>query len=257
VLINSLNINPPKSEIFTLGPISVHWYGLFLVLAIFLGLKLSFFWAKKYKIYQEKFWSLAFYLIILGFLGARLYHVFSEFNYYQNRILAVFFIWQGGLGFYGALILGSIFLYFWARKNKISFLAILDLIAPSLALGEIFVRLGNYFNQEIFSRSKHFFYQIVINFFIFVILFLFSKRSVERIKNNQKFFFGQIFFIYLLLNSLFRFFFEFLRIDPQPIIFNLRLGQIVSIFLFLIGCLGLVYLKAKAKKLSYIFPKPQ
>ncbi len=260
----------PKPEIFSLGFFSLRWYGLFLVLVIFFGLKLSFFWAKQYKIWQEKFWSLAFYLIILGIFSARLYHILSEFSYYQNQFWQVFFIWRGGLGFYGALILGIIFLFFWAKKNKVSFSALADLTAPSLALGEIFIRFGNYFNQEIFGRPTDlpwgipierqnrlepyleseyfhpvFLYQILASFLIFIVLMLLSRSLAKKIKNGQSFVFGQIFIFYLIFASLVRFFLEFLRIDPQPIIFGLRLGQTVSLCLLIFGFSILIYLREK------------
>jgi phosphatidylglycerol:prolipoprotein diacylglycerol transferase len=230
----------PRPEIFSFGPISIRWYGLFLVLAVFLGLILAFFWSKKYKIYQEKFWALGFYLLVLGIFGARLYHVLSEFEYYKLRWWEIFFIWRGGLGFYGALFLGLIFLFFWAKKNRIPFFGILDATAPSLALAEVFVRLGNYFNQEIFAQVNHFLYQILVSLLIFLLLLFFSKFLAEKIKNGQKFSFGQVFALYLMINSFFRFFFEFLRVDYQPIIFDLRLGQIVSIVLFTSGLIILL-----------------
>lgn len=243
----------PKPEIFSIGFLTIRWYGLFLALAIFFGLALSFFWAKKYKIFQENFWSLGFYLIVLGIFGARLYHFFCQFDYYQTRLIEFFYFWQGGFGFYGALFLGLIFLFFWTRKNKVFLLGLLDAAAPSLALGEIFIRLGNYFNQEIFAQPNHFFYQIFASFSSFVFLSFFSKILADKIKNSQKFSFGQIFFLYLILSSLVRFPLEFLRFDFQPVIFGLRLGQIVSIILFTTGIAGLVY--TRVKKYSLIFIK--
>ncbi len=246
-LFDFFQVYQPKPVIFSFGLISFRWYGLCLVLAIFLGLKLSFFWARKYKIFQEKFWSLGFWLILLGIFGARLYHFFSEFDYYQNRPWQFFFIWQGGLGFYGSFILCFIFLFFWAKKNKVPLSTLLDSAAPSLVLGEVFVRLGNYFNQEIFGCFNHFLYQILASLVLFIILMFLSQRLAEKIKNSQLFFSGQIFCFYLIFASLIRFFLEFLRVDFQPIIFSLRLGQVVSFVLFLAGLIGLIYIKTKSK----------
>ncbi|MGC9049118.1 MAG: prolipoprotein diacylglyceryl transferase, partial [Patescibacteria group bacterium] len=145
----------PQPVIFQLGMFSFRWYGLLMAMAVGIGLLLTIRLAKGSIIGSEKIWGLAPYLIIFGFIGARLYHVLSEIDYYLKRPLEIFYVWRGGLGIFGTIIAGALVLLFYTRKNQISFWLLADLLAPSLALGEAIVRWGNWFNQENFGRPTN------------------------------------------------------------------------------------------------------
>ena len=108
---------------------------------------------KKYQLDlgQEKIFNLAIWLIVVGLVGARLYHVLSEINYYWLRPLEIFYLWRGGLGIFGAVIAGIIFIYFYARRQGRSVWLFLDLLAPAVILGEAIGRWGNWFNQKILA----------------------------------------------------------------------------------------------------------
>ena len=242
----------PQPIILRLGFLNIYWYSCLIVLGLLLGLILVFKLSPRFKIKKELLENLFFYLVISGFLGARLYHVLSELPYYLNHPWQVFAIWQGGLGIYGAVVVGCLVLFWFGRKNKINFLSLTDLLAPSLILGQAIGRWGNYFNQEIFGKPTDlpwgipiqigsrpleflsnqyfhptFLYESIWNFLIFLILiFVLIKISPKP---------GRIFSLYLIFYSLGRFFFEFLRIDVQPTLFNMRLAQIVSLLVFLFG----------------------
>ena len=242
----------PQPIILRLGFLNIYWYSCLIVLGLLLGLILVFKLSPRFKIKKELLENLFFYLVISGFLGARLYHVLSELPYYLNHPWQVFAIWQGGLGIYGAIVVGCLVLFWFGRKNKINFLSLTDLLAPSLILGQAIGRWGNYFNQEIFGKPTDlpwgipiqigsrpleflsnqyfhptFLYESIWNFLIFLILiFVLIKISPKP---------GRIFSLYLIFYSLGRFFFEFLRIDVQPTLFNMRLAQIVSLLVFLFG----------------------
>jgi len=242
----------PQPIILRLGFLNIYWYSCLIVLGLLLGLILVFKLSPRFKIKKELLENLFFYLVIGGFLGARLYHVLSELPYYLNHPWQVFAIWQGGLGIYGAIVVGCLVLFWFGRKNKINFLSLTDLLAPSLILGQAIGRWGNYFNQEIFGKPTDlpwgipiqigsrpleflsnqyfhptFLYESIWNFLIFLILiFVLIKISPKP---------GRIFSLYLIFYSLGRFFFEFLRIDVQPTLFNMRLAQIVSLLVFLFG----------------------
>ena len=242
----------PQPIILRLGFLNIYWYSCLIVLGLLLGLILVFKLSPRFKIKKELLENLFFYLVISGFLGARLYHVLSELPYYLNHPWQVFAIWQGGLGIYGAIVVGCLVLFWFGRKNKINFLSLTDLLAPSLILGQAIGRWGNYFNQEIFGKPTDlpwgipiqigsrpleflsnqyfhptFLYESIWNFLIFLFLiFVLIKISPKP---------GRIFSLYLIFYSLGRFFFEFLRIDVQPTLFNMRLAQIVSLLVFLFG----------------------
>ena len=252
----------PQPIILRLGVFNVYWYSCLIVIGLLLGLIIVFKLAPRFsakggsaqggKIEKQLLENLFFYLIIGGFLGARLYHVLSEFPYYSKYPWQVFAVWQGGLGIYGAVVVGSLVLLWFCRKYKLKFLSLADLLAPSLILGQAIGRWGNYFNQEVFGRptglpwgipiktiarpseflSSQYFhptflYESIWNFLIFLILiFVLIKISPKP---------GRIFSLYLILYSFGRFFLEFLRIDSQPVLFNLRLAQIVSLLVFIFG----------------------
>ena len=223
------------------------------------GLWLTIKLDKKYKLGlgQEKIFDLAIWLMIAGIIGARLYHVLSEINYYWSQPLTIFYLWRGGLGIFGAVAAGIIFLYFYARKQGWSIWLILDLLAPAVVLGEAIGRFGNWFNQENFGRPTNlswgipidvlhrpaeyltqsffhpaFLYQFFWNVVIFIILLLVMKRW-----RPGK---GMILACYLIFYSVGRFLIEFLRVNAQPIFFGLRLAQVMCLIFFVMGIIILI-----------------
>jgi phosphatidylglycerol:prolipoprotein diacylglycerol transferase len=244
----------PQPVIFRLGFLSFHWYGFLLVISILIGLFLTINLAKKKNIKSEKIFDLSIYLIFFGFIGARVYHILSEINYYTKSPLEIFYIWQGGLGIFGAFIAGIIVIYIFSLKNKIPFLTLIDLIIPSFVLGEAIGRWGNWFNQENFGKPTNsffgipiewkfrpleylsneyfhptFLYQSLYNFLLFVFLIFLIKKKEKFIGT------GKIFAFYLIFYSLGRFFIEFIRINYQPIILGLRLAQFICLIMFISG----------------------
>ena len=273
----------PQPIILRLGFLNIYWYSCLIAFALLLGLMVLFKLAPRFsakggsasggKIKKQVLENLVFYLIIFGFLGARAYHVLADFPYYLKNPLDIFKVWQGGLGIYGVVVVGAIVLYLFSQKHKLKFLCLADLIAPSLIMGQAIGRWGNYFNQEIFGRPTNlpwgipiqianrpieflsaqyfhpcFLYESVWNFLIFLFL-IFLIRSVAvrsvAIRLQQT---GTIFAFYLILYSLGRFFIEFLRIDPQPVLLGLRLAQVVAIVLFVVG--WIIIVKSKMKNQS-------
>jgi len=252
----------PQPIILRLGFLNIHWYSSLIVLAMVLGLILVFRLATRRGMEREKLENLIFYLIIISFVGARLYHIFSEFPYYLKNPLAVFKVWEGGLGIYGAIVAGLLFLLWFCRKYKMDFFSLVDILAPALILGQAIGRWGNYFNQEVFGlptdlpwgifidvgrRPAEFFsyshfhptflYESVWNLFVFLLLLLIIKKRFPA---------GKVFASYLISYSFGRFCLEFLRTDSQPTLFGLRLAQIVSILMFVAGWVMLIK-KRKSK----------
>jgi phosphatidylglycerol:prolipoprotein diacylglycerol transferase len=243
----------PQPVLLRLGIWDIHWYGLLIALAVILGFFVIINIAPQKK---QELQDLFFYLLVFGFLGARIYYIFNELPYYWSSPLSIFKIWEGGLGIYGAVIGGSLTLFFYSRKKKVSFWNLADLLAPVLILGQALGRWGNYFNQEIFGYPTNlpwgipievarrpvefldfqyfhpcFFYEFLGNSLIFVFLFFLLRSRLQK----NKFFSGIVFAWYLILYALLRFFLEFLRLDHEPIIFNLRFGQLFAILAIIIG----------------------
>jgi phosphatidylglycerol:prolipoprotein diacylglycerol transferase len=136
----------PQPLFFSLGPFQIHWYGFLIMLAVLISFFIALYLFKKYKLPVDQLYNLFFYLIIFGILGARLWHVLSEFGFYKHHLLDIFKIWNGGLAIHGAILGGAIVILFFNKK-----LLLLDIFAPLIALGLVFGRWGNYFNQELYG----------------------------------------------------------------------------------------------------------
>jgi phosphatidylglycerol:prolipoprotein diacylglycerol transferase len=236
------------------GGFGVRVYGVILAVSVCL----AYFVARKRIIAAgyEGVWfeRLFFYVVIFGFIGARFYHVISDFELYRENILSGLYVWRGGLGIYGALIGGVIGLVLFLIRNREftwdKFLKLLDLLFPALLVGQIVGRFGNLFNYELygypvgsnfglfvpeeFRAPKYFMferfhplflYEGVFNLVLLVLLLLLEKK--------RKMVYGNLFFLSVLGYNSGRFFLEFLRID-SVFIGGLRLNALVSLITVLV-----------------------
>ncbi|MFA5051184.1 MAG: prolipoprotein diacylglyceryl transferase [Patescibacteria group bacterium] len=257
MILNFLHNFEPQ-PVFRLGLLTIHWYGLLMVLAGILGFLLILKLAKKYEVKKEIIEDIIFYSVIFGLIGARIYHILCEPDYYFHNPSEMIKFWHGGLGIYGALIGGGIVLYIFSKKFKkrgenFSFLFFADLFAPALILGQAIGRWGNWFNQELYGLPTNlpwgipislsnrlagmesfqyfhpvFLYESLWDFLIFIVLIIIITRTTARKP-------GTIFAVYLILYSMGRFFIEFLRVNPQLIFLGLRLAQIMAVLMFVTG----------------------
>lgn len=232
--------------LFSIGPLSIRYYGLFVVIAIILAL---FTWRQVLKKDIQKFetlFDLLVWLIIGGTIGARLGHVFFyEWEYYSQRLVEIFFIQNGGLASHGLTIgfVVSFFLFIKIRTLKIS--DYIDLVALGIPFIIIFVRLANFLNSEIVGRTTggewgvafHLFereavlrhptqlYEAVLGFMILILGFwsykyFYVQKKIPYLAANI--------FVFTYFSS--RFFIEFLK-EYQTLDSNsfLTMGQYLSI----------------------------
>ena len=143
---------------FTIGPVSVYWYGIIIVSAAMVGAWVATIEAKRRGMDADEVWNGLIVALIMGIIGARLYHVFSSpaggsggWSYYSENPLAILKIWEGGLGIYGAIIGGviGVLLYCWIRK--LSPLEWLDVGTLGLIIAQVIGRWGNFVNQELYG----------------------------------------------------------------------------------------------------------
>ena len=283
-MINFLHTFNPESVLISFGFIDIYWYGLFIALSILSAFFITIKLAGCYKIKKEIIIDLAFYLVIGGIIGARIYYVFLEFNYFLNNPFDIIKIWQGGLAIHGAIFSGLAIIWLFAKKHKFNFWLLSSIIAPGLALSQAIGRWGNYFNQELFGRptdlsfgipinlanrpieyiNSNFFhpaflYESIGNLLIFFILIFihywiikhnkFRRATVspQRTVAINKYYLLPI-SIYLILYSILRFVMEFIRVDAVYTILGLRFPQIVSLLvIILISFLILPKIKKRAK----------
>ncbi len=274
----------PQPIAFDLGLVQIHWYGLLIVLAIIFGLLLISRLGKKFGISGDEVVNLAFYVVIFSVIGARIYYLFLDLDYFLANPWQVFAIWRGGLAIHGAILGGLAVGFIYCFRKKQPFWLWADLIAPALALGQAIGRWGNYFNQEVFGRPTDlpwgipilpanrpagfesveyfqptFLYESGLNLVNFlVLLLLFKVFYLGKRKNTkaQKQKAGIVFLAYLINYSLIRFGMEFLRIDQTAFIGNIRLPQIVSIIIIVISICIIIFQRQRrlSPPTSYILP---
>jgi len=269
---NWLHNYSPQPILVKIGWLEIHWYGFLIALGAILAFVVVLKLGQKYGLKKEKIYDLAFYLIIFGLIGDRLYYVFYAWNYYSKNLLDIFKIWQGGLAIHGAMIAGILVIYFFGKKNKINPWLLADIFIIALPLAMTFGRWGNYFNQELFGRPTDlawgipilmdkrplefinynyfhptFLYESLWDLLIFVILLVWHKIRLVKYKNNLEKIqgLGNITLVYFILYSSGRFLNEFLRLDYSPYFLNLRWAQFVS--LIIIGVCLIILLAKKIK----------
>ena len=239
-----------------LGFIQIYWYSITMLCGVIFGGLLTFIELKRLKININYFMDMLFYVIIFGFLGARLYYVLFNLDYYLQNPSEIIAIWNGGLAIHGAILAGilTIIIYNLKRKkSKNEIIKYLDVSSFGVILGQIIGRWGNFFNQEAhggvttkaFLESIHipnfiiegmtidgivyqptFLYESILNLIGLVILLIVRKN--KNLKN------GMLVSIYLMWYSLVRFFIESMRTDSL-MLFNLKMAQVISIVLFIVG----------------------
>lgn len=251
--------------ILDLGFIQIKWYSFFILLAMLTASFLIYKEAKKKHINEEILINLIFYGIIIGIIGARLYYVIFNFNYYINNLLEIFMIWKGGLAIHGGIIAALIFLIIYCKKNKINIMLLLDIIVIGLIIAQAIGRWGNFFNQEAFGRITSFENLqklklpnfIIDGMFIngyyreptFLLESLFSSvgfiiliilRKIKKLKV------GQLSSFYLIWYGIIRFIIESLRSDSL-MLFNFKVAQLVSLLFIFAGIFILIISTKKNK----------
>jgi phosphatidylglycerol---prolipoprotein diacylglyceryl transferase len=194
-------------------------YGLIIGFCIVIGLE--YFFKKNQVIPKNKEKIFLFFLIIISIVFARIYFVVFNWPFYSQNLSQIPNIRGGGISILGGLIGGIIFIYFFAKKNKIKFLKITNLIAPILPLCQSIGRFGNYFNHEIYSKTNQpiWLYESILDLILF--FFLIKKKT------NQTAY-------YLIGYGLIRFITEFFRYDVW-IVHSLKIGQLIGIIFMATG----------------------
>jgi phosphatidylglycerol:prolipoprotein diacylglycerol transferase len=247
-LLHALGItlpSPSSPVIFEVGPFALRWYGLCIALGIAAATWLTARELNRRGYDGAMALDALFFVVPLGFIGARIYHVITDYDLYDGDphsfFPGIFEVWNGGLGIYGAVIGGFLGLLIFARLRSISAWAFADAAAPGLILAQAIGRFGNYFNQELFGRpsdlpwaieiapenrppqftdvaSFHptFLYESIWDVLVCLILLFVGRRFADSLKN------GDVFLLYVCLYSVGRFFVETLRIDPAFLIGDFR-----------------------------------
>lgn len=228
---------------FSILGIDIYKYALCIVFGIIVALILCRFSKEKYGVEFDFVVENFIIGMFFGIIGARLYFIIFNFEYYSKNILEIFQIRDGGLAIYGGLILGLIAVVINCKIRKKDILNFLDYIAPYIAIAQCFGRFGNFFNIEAYGYQTNsifrmgietvngyievhpvFLYEAFSTFVIFILLkFIQKKRKFK----------GEIFLLYLAFYSIIRSLLEGLRTDSL-MLFNWRISRILSIIIFLV-----------------------
>jgi len=226
----------PSRVLFQIGPIAIYWYGVLIVAGTLVATWLAAKQAQRAGDNPEHVWDAMLLCLLLGVVGARLYHVFSMLPYYIAHPGEIFGLRMTGFGIYGAVAGGALGLWIYTRRHKLSFLHWADFAAPGLALAQAIGRWGNFFNQELYGYPTNlpwaipiapenrleafkqyerfhptFLYESLWNLLTFAILFGLSRKASKRLLD------GDLFLLYGVLYALGRFFVEFQRPDAWKI----------------------------------------
>jgi phosphatidylglycerol:prolipoprotein diacylglycerol transferase len=253
----------PGAIAFQIGPIVVRWYGVLMATAIVLGLWLGHRSAQREGLPADDFISVGQWAILAGLVGARLYEVIFNWDYYGRYPVKIIAVWEGGLAIHGGLIAGPLVGAWLAYTRKIPVLRGLDVAAPSIAIGQAIGRWGNFFNEEAFGRPTDlpwklyisplhrplgfgqaeyfhptFLYESLWNFGVFLALFLWIAPRVRQRP-------GATFFWYLGLYSVGRFLIESLRLDSFWL-GPFRVAQLASLAAVVCAAIGLAWTRRRA-----------
>jgi len=270
------NVDP---EIFSIGQLSIRWYGLLFASAFLSGYIVFTRYLKTDRLTPEMLDELLIYIAVGTVVGARLGHcLFYEPDYFLKNPVEILKIWKGGLASHGAAIGILLSLWLYIRKHKLSFLWMIDRIVIVVALGGAFIRLGNLFNSEIyglptdrpwgfeFLRDKLYdsttgallpvvarhptqLYEALSYFLIFGILFIFYRKRHMKVRD------GFIFGVFMILLFSARFFIEFVK--NEKVAFEewmqFNMVQLLSLPFILAGVAMIVWTKMKP---AYFSLKP-
>ena len=266
-----IQINHLSRVIFQIFGYDVYWYGVIIGSGILISLALAIHEAKRTKQNPEHYIDIALFGVIFSVIGARLYYVLFSWELYVHDPFKIFALREGGLAIYGGIIAGILTVIVYTKKKNLNFWLVADTAAPSLLLGQIIGRWGNFFNREAFGgytdnifamrylreQVHHiapsvldniltingvdyiqvhptFLYESMWNIGVFILLFIMKKT---------KKFDGQLFGFYLLGYACGRVWIEGLRTDQLKIA-NFAVSQMLSAVLIL-GALFLLWYRNK------------
>jgi len=260
--IRSDNMNPVAFYVFGF---SIRWYGILIATGMALAIMLIQYTCKYREVNYESLLDVVLISLPIGIIGARLYYVAFEFNNYKDNLLEVFDIRGGGLAIHGGILFALLSAFIIAKHKKMSFFKMADVTAPAIIIAQSIGRWGNFFNSEahggpvsydfiknfpyFIQQGMHidgiyyhptFLYESLWDLTVFVILMIILTKTKKI---------GIVFFTYIGLYSIGRFFIEGLRTDSL-MIGSFRIAQLVSLSGIILWVTYLIYLNIKKRSVQ-------
>lgn len=249
-----------------LGNLTVTWYAIFILSGIMVAYILINKESKKYNISSSFVSNLIFWCVIFGIIGARIYYVLFNLDYYMQDPIEIIKIWNGGLAIHGGIIAGIITLVVYCKKYKINILKMTDIACVGVIIAQAIGRWGNFFNGEahggIVSRAflenlhlpnfiiegmhigKYYYaptylYESILNVIGFILLIIIRKFKKTKL--------GNITALYLIWYGIVRFIIESMRTDSL-LLGNIKIAQLISIIMIIIGIIMLIVTSIKCDR---------
>ena len=257
--------------IFQAGPFALRWYSVLILIGVVLAYKIISSECNRFHIKTEFVFNMLFWTLLLGIIGARIYYVIFEWDYYSSNLSEIFKVWKGGLAIHGGLIAGTIVILIFCKKYKFDARKMFDIIVPGVIIAQAIGRWGNFFNSEAYGSvveydtlikmriipqfvidnmeingSYHlpmFYFESLACIIGFIILLIIRRRPYVKK--------GQIVGTYLVWYGFIRLIIEAFRTDSL-MLYNIKIAQLVSVVMIIFG-FYLIAVQARKPKLDELY----
>jgi prolipoprotein diacylglyceryl transferase len=264
--VNLLSIPSPGDPfLINTDVFQVRWYGLLLAVGVLVAGWMTRREFRRRGLDPELVYSIAVWAVPMGLVGARLYHVITDWSAFSNDLGDIPAIWNGGLSIFGAVLGGMVGTWIGCRRTGMRFWVVADCVAPGLILAQAIGRWGNYFNQELYGKPTDlpwavkidnpppghapgstfhpmFLYESITNLLILCVLLWFVRRYWNRVPA------GTVFALYGMLYNAVRVPLETMKIDPADHVLGQRVNVWVALILFLISAVAFVVLFRRRRR---------
>lgn len=245
-----LNFNIDRVA-FSLFGIDIYWYAILIISGVLIGAKIAQKEFVKRGFSEDFIYDLLFVTLPFAIIGARAWYVIFEWDFYKNDPIQILNFRAGGLAIHGGILFAIIAIYFYTKKKNLPLIDILDVMVPSLALGQAIGRWGNFVNGEAHGSATNlpwaiivdgvkvhptFLYESLGDFLIFLFLLIYRKKNPKKGIQTS---------VYFMAYGVLRFFVEGLRTDSL-MVGPFRMAQVTSVIYLIVG----IFLFAKYKNIN-------
>ena len=248
------------NNLFSIGPVTVHGYGLMIAVGVILAVILAVLRSPKRGLDENMIYGIGIVALLSGFFGAKLLYCLINFKSFLDNPWE--FLSGSGFVVYGGIVGGVVAAMLYCRVKRVSFLKYVDLLAPSVALAQGFGRIGGFLAGCCYGRETDAWYGVTFpdgslapggvqliptqlissagDFAIALLLLLYARKTRPDGKTGA---------LYLVLYSVGRFLIEFLRNDNRGSIAFLSTSQFIALFILVLGLALYFYKKPSAASL--------
>ncbi len=256
--------------LISFGNFEIRWYAVCILLGVIAAIMVIKSEAKKFNVKLDFIFNMCFWALIIGIVGARIYYVIFNWDYYSQNLTEIVQIWKGGLAIHGGIICGFLTILAYCYKYNARTIRYLDFIVVGLPLAQAIGRWGNFFNSEAHGAAttlEHlqklhipkfiidgmhiegvyytptFLYESIACFTLFIILLIVRSGRYRKVGTPTA--------TYLIGYGIIRYIIEISRTDALMLA-GFKVAQIVSIFMVLVG-IGIIFDNRKKGKFEDLY----